>query len=134
MENFQTKDLTYKFEFLKNNEKLVFDMSQKDNKIHINIIRDNSIQNSYYYKEFFLEELQKIGKYFKVFDLIEDVFIDLKYKFEQKTYEVNLEHIESKIITIYSKINFFYLIKLNFLLNLLYIFIGTGIINKFMIY
>ena len=37
MENFKTKDLTYKFELLKNNEKLVFDLSQKDNKIYINL-------------------------------------------------------------------------------------------------
>ena len=39
-----------------------------------------------------------IAKYFKIFDSIEDIYVDLNHKFEENNYEINLEQIESKIV------------------------------------
>lgn len=70
-----------KFELEKNNEKFKLELIIKGSKLGIKIEQENSIPNTVYYKDYFLEDLQKIANYFKVFDSIDDVFEDLKKNF-----------------------------------------------------
>ena len=94
----QIKKASYNYFDERNNEKFIFDIIiNKKNLIQFNIKRENSIPNTFYSKEFSLEDLQKISKYFKVFDLMEEVFDDIKSKFDKKDYEINFEEIETKI-------------------------------------
>ena len=71
---------------------------QKNDKIEIEINCQNTFLNPYYSKEFSLNDLQKISKYFQLFDSIDECFTDLKQKFEYHNYEINLNEIEEKII------------------------------------
>jgi hypothetical protein len=41
--------------------------------------------------------LQKIAKYFKVFDYIDEAFGDIKNKFDKKEYEIISDEIDKKI-------------------------------------
>ena len=87
-----------KFELEKNNEKFKLVLIIKGSKIGIKIEQENSIPNTVYYKDYSLEDLQKIAKYFKVFDSIDDFFEDFKEKFSKNNYELNIEDIEQKIV------------------------------------
>ena len=91
----ETKNLTYKFEFIHDKEKIFIELkSPEDNKLEINITKGKL----YYTKEFSTEILQKNVRYFKIFDSMKDIYEDLKLKFEKNNYELNFEHFESRII------------------------------------
>ena len=87
-----------KFRFEENKEILFLTIRQKNDKIEFVINCQSTFPNPYYYKEFTLNELQKISKFFNLFDSIEECFADLKQKFEYNNYEINLDHYNEKII------------------------------------
>ena len=89
------KHLINKYELIHNKSNLILKLKYNNNKIEINI---TTKEKDYYNKEFVFEDFQNIAKYFKIFDSIEDIYADLKLKFEENNYEINLEQIESKII------------------------------------
>ena len=97
MINIQKKNIPYKCYFEKNNEKFSLEMINKEKKIIFNIFRENSIPSTLYSKEYTLEDLQKIAKYFKVFDYIDEAFGDIKNKLDKKEYEIISDEIDKKI-------------------------------------
>jgi len=61
----ETKKLNYKFDIINNKEKILIELKCiDDNKLEINIKKGKL----YYIKEFSIEIVQKIAKYFKIFD------------------------------------------------------------------
>ena len=81
MDTPNSKNSKSKFEFEKENQKFTIELSLKEKKVELSIIQENSIPSTVYSKDYSLEDLQKIAKYFKIFDLIEDVFEDFTEKF-----------------------------------------------------
>ena len=79
-------------------EILFLTLNQKGDKINFEINWQNSFPSQFYGKEFSLNNLQKISKYFQLFDSIDECFKDLKQKFEYHNYKINLNEIEEKII------------------------------------
>ena len=78
-------------------EILFLSLNQKGDKIDFQINCQSSFPSQFYGKEFSLNDLQKISKYFQLFDSIDECFTDLKQKFEYHNYEINLNEIEEKI-------------------------------------
>jgi hypothetical protein len=76
---------------------LFLSLKQKDDKIELEINCQNTNPNIHYIKAFSLNDLQKISKYFLIFDSIDECFSDLKNKFDQNNYEINLDDIDKKI-------------------------------------
>jgi len=87
-----------KMKFDKNNEIFLLTIKQNSNKIEFIINYENSFQVQYYNKEFSLNDLQKISKYFMIFETIDECFIDLKQKFDDNNYGMILNNINEKII------------------------------------
>lgn len=85
-------------------------LKQKDNKIEFEINCQETNPKIYYNKEFSLNDLQKISKYFLIFDSIDECFLDLKQKFEKNNYEIisneSDKNINIKIKTNISKKDF----------------------------
>ena len=75
--------LNYDIQLENSTLKVKLALSNISNKLLINIISENII-NEEYSKEFSIEDLIKIGKFFKVFDNIENVLEALKEIFENK--------------------------------------------------
>ena len=80
------------------NEIFFLTLKQTNDKIEFNINCQSSFQNVSYGKEFALGDLQKISKYFQLFDTIDECYLDLKQKFDQDNYEMILKEINEKII------------------------------------
>ena len=97
MDTPESKNSKAKFELEKENQKFNIELSLKEKKLELSIIQENSIPSTVYSKEYSLEDLQKIAKYFKIFDLIEDVFEDFREKLSKKSYEINFEEIGETI-------------------------------------
>ena len=73
-------------------------MKQKNDKIEFNINCQSTYSSLCYGIEFALGDLQKISKYFLLFDKIDECFADFKQKIDSKNYEIILNEIEEKII------------------------------------
>ena len=82
-----------------NNKKQIFFLTIKQNndKIEFVIYCQNYFPNIYYVKEFSLNDLQQLSKYFQLFDSVNECFADLKQKFEGNNYEMILNEINDKI-------------------------------------
>lgn len=61
-------------------EILFLTLNQKGDKINFEINCQNSFPSQFYGKEFSLNDLQKISKYFQLFDSIDECFMDFKQK------------------------------------------------------
>jgi len=86
MDNSEIKNLIHKFDLIINKEKYFFELKSKENILELKISTEDK---SSYTKEYTLEDLQQIAKYFKVFDSIEDAYTDLKQKFDQNNYTIS---------------------------------------------
>ena len=95
---------TKKTKFDNKNEMFFLTFKQKDDKIDFTINCQTNFSDLYYGKEFSLNDLQKISKYFSLFDSIDECFIDFKQKFNDNNYEMILNENNSKI-TLKSKTN-----------------------------
>ena len=79
------------------NEMFFLTFNQKNDKIDFTINCQTSFPSLIYGKEFSLNDLQKISKYFNLFDSIDECFADFKLKFDDNNYEMILNDINSKI-------------------------------------
>ena len=79
------------------NEMFFLTFNQKNDKIDFTINCQTSFPSLVYGREFSLNDLQKISKYFNLFDSIDECFADFKLKFDDNNYEMILNDINSKI-------------------------------------
>ena len=86
-----------KIKLNKKNEIFFLTIKQKNDKIELIINCQNSFPGIYYTQEFSLNDLQKISKYFIIFETVDECFSDLKQKFDDNNYEMILNNINEKI-------------------------------------
>ena len=67
-------------------------LQQKNDKIEFNINCQSDFPYQCYFKEFSLNDLIKISKYFQLFDSLDECFNDLKQKLDENNYEMNLNN------------------------------------------
>ena len=67
-----------KIKLNKKNEIFFLTIKQKNDKIELIINCQNSFPGIYYTQEFSLNDLQKISKYFIIFETVDECFSDLK--------------------------------------------------------
>ena len=87
-----------KMKFDKRNEIFFLTIKQKNDKIEFIINCQNSFPGLYYSNELSLNDLQKVSKYFVIFETIDECFNDFKQKFDGNNYEMILNNINEKII------------------------------------
>ena len=73
-------------------------LQQKNDKIEFCINCQSNFPYQCYWKEFSLNDLLKISKYFQLFDSLDECFNDLKQKLDENNYEIILNNINEKII------------------------------------
>ena len=84
---------------IKNKNDIFFlTLKQKNDKIEFTINCQSNFPSLCYEKEFSLNDLQKISKFFQLFDSIDECYSDLKKKFDDNNYEILLHEIKEKII------------------------------------
>ena len=82
----------------KNSDMFFLSLQQKNDKIEFNINCQSDFPYQCYWKEFSLNDLTKISKYFQLFDSLDECFNDLKQKLDENNYEMILNNINEKII------------------------------------
>ena len=82
----------------KSNSMFFLSLQQKNDKIEFNINCQGNLPYTCYGKEFALNDLIKISKYFQLFDSLDECFTDFKQKLDDNNYEIILNDINEKII------------------------------------